>query len=40
MVNGICTVVHNNHNTEVKIHGIEHLFLLHKIQVRIIYMSK
>ena len=25
--NGIYTVVHNNHNTEVKIHGIEHPFV-------------
>ena len=30
------TMVYNNHNTEVKIHGIEH-FLLHKIQVKTIY---
>ena len=37
--NSIDTMVYNNHNTEVKIHGIEY-FLLHEVQVRTIYMSK
>ena len=37
--NGIDTMAHNNHNTEVKMHGIEYLFL-HEKQVRTIYMSK
>ena len=37
--NGIDTMVHNNHKTEVKIHSIEY-FSMHEIQVRTINISK